>query len=252
MRIEDRHTADRGDADRRRSPDSGRDRGCRGAQFRWGEVHAGAWCVRGAETSGTDENDEVVVLVDGVSVVGEMSSTSASAATVGGRLIQLVGDRDAARFSCEVTRVCAEPHPGRGGPGYGQVLAWVVDAIVGVVVARLGAAGPEERFMLDIHYTGGSDTDVDALPAADRWVLKTVSALFAEDLPAGSGLLTAAEHFDITLRAETLAAALELAGLRSRRRSSRPARRHHRIVDVGDPEPVQVAAACAGTTGRSA
>jgi len=137
-----------------------------------------------------------------------MSSTSASAATVGGRLIQLVGDRDAARFSCEVTRVCAEPHPGRGGPGYGQVLAWVVDAIVGVVVARLGAAGPEERFMLDVHYTGGSDIDVDALPASDRWVLKTVSAFVAEDLPAGSGLLTAAEHLDITLRAETLAAAL--------------------------------------------
>ena len=76
--------------------------------------------------------------------------TSSSAAALGGRLIQLAGDRHTARFSCEVSRVCAEPHPTDGGSDYGEVLAWVVDAIVDVIIARLGAAGPGERFILEL------------------------------------------------------------------------------------------------------
>ncbi|TQC42247.1 hypothetical protein EEB14_49885 [Rhodococcus sp. WS4] len=135
--------------------------------------------------------------------------TSSSAAALGGRLLQLAGDRDAARFSCEVSRVCAEPHPTDGRSDYGEVLAWVVDAIVDVVIARLGAAGPGERFILELRFTDGGSVDVDDLPESGRWVLRTVSALLAGDLAEGVRSLTAAEqHFDITMRAEALADAL--------------------------------------------
>ncbi len=126
----------------------------------------------------------------------------------GGRLVQLAGDRDAAWFSCEVSRLCAERHSAGGRPDYGDVLAWVVDAIVGVVIARLGAAGPGERFILDLRFTDGGSVDVDDLPAPERWVLRTVAAYLAEDLPEVKRSLTAAEQFDLTMRAETLADAL--------------------------------------------
>ncbi|MBA8961286.1 MULTISPECIES: hypothetical protein [Rhodococcus] len=135
--------------------------------------------------------------------------TSPTAAALGGRLMQLVGDRDAARFSFEISRVCAEPHPDGERPKYGDVLAWVVDAIVGVVIARLGAAGPGERFILDLRFADGGYVDVDALPASARWVLRTVSAVLAEDHAEVERSLTAAERqFDLTMRAETLADAL--------------------------------------------
>ncbi|EHI39200.1 hypothetical protein OPAG_02055 [Rhodococcus opacus PD630] len=135
--------------------------------------------------------------------------TSPTAAALGGRLMQLVGDRDAAQFSFEISRVCAEPHPDGERPQYGEVLAWVVDAIVGVVIARLGAAGPGERFILDLRFTDGGYVDVDALPASARWVLRTVSAFLAEDHAEVERSLTAAEQqFGLTMRAETLADAL--------------------------------------------
>ncbi|MDV7087058.1 hypothetical protein GXW84_32225 [Rhodococcus sp. IEGM 248] len=134
--------------------------------------------------------------------------TSPTAAALGGRLMQLVGDRDAAQFSFEISRVCAEPHPDGERPKYGEVLAWVVDAIVGVVIARLGAAGPGERFILDLRFTDGGYVDVDALPASARWVLRTVSAFLAEDHAEVERSLTAEQQFDLTMRAETLADAL--------------------------------------------
>ncbi|MDI9975835.1 hypothetical protein [Rhodococcus sp. IEGM 1307] len=132
-----------------------------------------------------------------------------TAAALGGRLMKLVGDRDAARFSCEISRVSAEPHPVGERSLYGDLLAWVVDSIVGVVIARLGAAGPGERFILDLRFTDGGYVDVDALPASARWVLRTVSAFLAEDHEEVQRSLTAAEQqFDLTMRAETLADAL--------------------------------------------
>ncbi|MFC9837413.1 hypothetical protein ACFVKB_26925 [Rhodococcus sp. NPDC127530] len=135
--------------------------------------------------------------------------TSSSAAALGGRLVQLVDDRDAARFSCEVSQLCTERHPVGGRPEFGDVLAWVVDAIVGVIIARLGAAGPGERFILDLRFTDGRYVDVDNLPASARWVLRTVSAFFAEDHAEVEWSLTAAEQqFDLTMRAETLADAI--------------------------------------------
>jgi hypothetical protein len=134
--------------------------------------------------------------------------TSSSAAALGGRLLQLVGDRDAAHFSCEVSRVCTELHPSGSRPVYGDVLAWVVDATVGVIIARLGAAGPGETLILDVRFTEGRYVVSEALPASERWVLSTVSAFLAEDLVAGERSLTAAEQFDATLRAEILADAL--------------------------------------------
>ena len=135
--------------------------------------------------------------------------TSSTAAALGGRLMQMVGDRDAARFSFEISQVCAEPHPAGQRPAYGDVLSWVVDAIVGVVIARLGAAGPGERFILDLRFTDGGYVDVDTLPASARWVLRTVSAVLAEDHAEVERSLTAAEReFDVTMRAETLADAL--------------------------------------------
>ncbi|MFC9358457.1 hypothetical protein ACFTZB_18050 [Rhodococcus sp. NPDC057014] len=136
------------------------------------------------------------------------SPTSSAAATLGGRLLQLIGDRDAAWFACEISRVCAEPYPAAGRPEYGDVLAWVIDATVGVVIARLGAAGPRETLILDHRYTDGRYIDGDALPTSERWVLRTVSAFLAEDLAEGQRSLTAAEQFDITLRAEILADSL--------------------------------------------
>ncbi|PBC39989.1 hypothetical protein CJ179_33185 [Rhodococcus sp. ACS1] len=125
-----------------------------------------------------------------------------------GRLVQLAGDRDAARFSCEVSRVCAA-HPTDGRSEYGEVLAWVVDAIVDVIIARLGPAGRGERFILDLRFIDGGYADVDDLPESGRWVLRTVSALLGGDLANEVRSLTAAEQqFDITMRAETLADAL--------------------------------------------
>lgn len=122
--------------------------------------------------------------------------------------MHLVGNRDTARFSCEISRLCADPHPAAGRAEYGDVLAWVVDAIVGVVVARLGPAGPGERFILDLRFTGGGYVDIDALPAADRWVWGTVSAFLSEDRAKGQRSLSAAEQFTKTAWAETLADAL--------------------------------------------
>ncbi|MFC0449415.1 hypothetical protein [Rhodococcus jostii] len=123
--------------------------------------------------------------------------------------MHLVGDHDAARFSREVSRVCAEPHLTEGRPGYGDVLAWVVDAIVDVLTARLGAAGPGERFILDLRFTDGAPVVVDDLPESERWVLRTVAAFLAEEGAEGERLLASAEHrFDLTMRAETLTAAL--------------------------------------------
>lgn len=122
--------------------------------------------------------------------------------------MQLAGDRDAAGFSGEISRVCAEPHALGDLPAYGDVLAWVVDAIVGVVTARLGAAGPGEKFILDLRFTDGGFVDVDTLSASERWVLRTVSAFLAEDLAEVQRSMVAADRFDVTMRAETLADAL--------------------------------------------
>ena len=125
--------------------------------------------------------------------------------------MQLVGDRDAAQFSGEVSRVCAELHPPGRRPVYGDVLAWVVDATAGVIIARLGGAGPEQTLILDVRFADGryvDGDDGDALPASERWVLRTVSAFLAEDVVEGERSLTAAEQFDIALRAEILADAL--------------------------------------------
>lgn len=78
--------------------------------------------------------------------------------------MQLVGDRDAARFSCEISAVCADPHPTNGRPAYRDVLAWVVDAIVGVLIARLGAAGPGEKFILEFRSPGGGMSTSNPCP----------------------------------------------------------------------------------------
>ncbi|MFE7416207.1 hypothetical protein [Rhodococcus sp. NPDC057529] len=62
--------------------------------------------------------------------------------------------------------------------------------------------------ILDVRFAEGRYDDGDALPPSERWVLRTVSAFLAEDLVEGERSLTAAEQFDITLRAEILADAL--------------------------------------------
>ncbi|MDF3312610.1 hypothetical protein P3H15_47575 [Rhodococcus sp. T2V] len=103
--------------------------------------------------------------------------------------------------------MCAEPHPTKAA-GVRDVLARVVEATIGVIIARLGTAGPEETSILDVRYTDGRYVDGDALPASERWVPRTVSAFLAEDPAKGERSLTAAEQFDTTLRAEILADAL--------------------------------------------
>ncbi|EID79154.1 MULTISPECIES: hypothetical protein [Rhodococcus] len=80
--------------------------------------------------------------------------------------------------------------------------------MLGVVIARLGAAGPGERFILDLRFTDGGYVDVDNLPASARWVLRTVSAFLVEDHAEVERSLTAAEQFDLTMRAEAPADAL--------------------------------------------
>jgi hypothetical protein len=123
-------------------------------------------------------------------------------------MLHLIGVRDGARFSREITRHSLE-HPTDERPAYRDVLAWVIDAIVGVITARLGTADPGQTFILAVHSPGGDDIDVDDLPASGRRVLRTVAAFLAEDPAQGHRSLTAtAQQTDPTTRAETLADAL--------------------------------------------
>jgi hypothetical protein len=85
----------------------------------------------------------------------------------------------------------------------------VVDAIVEVVVARLGSVAPGETFVLEVRGADGSSVDLRNLPASGEWIVGTVSAFLAENLAEGQLQLEAAERQpDPLRRAEVLADAL--------------------------------------------
>jgi hypothetical protein len=131
-----------------------------------------------------------------------------AAATLGGQLIQLVDVRDDARFSREVTRICTE-RTTKDRPDYHDVLAWVIDAIVCVIIARLGATNPDQTYVLDIRSPDDTHFGFDDLPDSERFVLRTLFAFLADDPTYGHNQLTDAAHqTDPATRAETLANAL--------------------------------------------
>jgi hypothetical protein len=123
------------------------------------------------------------------------------------RLLRLAADRDVDRLSEEISLLCTRPRqPGFDkSPSYANVLEWVVQSIVEVVLARLGAVGPGEMFILEVRGQDGSTVDLDALPASGRWVLSIVAAFLAEYTTEGRRQLAAATaHPDPYWRAELL------------------------------------------------
>ncbi|MEN0136647.1 MAG: hypothetical protein AAGC80_15950 [Rhodococcus sp. (in: high G+C Gram-positive bacteria)] len=131
-----------------------------------------------------------------------------SPAVVGGHLVRLVGDRDGAALAHEVSLVSRAPGV-NNQPRYEDVLAWVMEAIVEVVQARVGAAAPGETFVLSVRRTDGREVASGELPASGEWVLRTAAAFLA-DAPAEAErqLAAAGRQLDPLRRAETLADAL--------------------------------------------
>jgi hypothetical protein len=132
-----------------------------------------------------------------------------SPAAVGGHLVRLVGERDGAALAHEVSLVSLIPGAQTDRPKYEDVLAWVMDAIVEVVRARLGPAPPGETFVLAVRHTDGHEPDPAGLPASGQWVLRTAAA-FLGDAPAEAErqLAEAGRELDPLRRAETLTDAL--------------------------------------------
>ncbi|MFC9549929.1 hypothetical protein ACFTWF_03675 [Rhodococcus sp. NPDC056960] len=141
-----------------------------------------------------------------------MASTAGSPispAALGGRLTWLIGERDSAALAHEVSAVSLEPRPDSGRPRYEDVLAWVMESIVEVVEARLGAAPPGETFLLEVRRTDGGAVTAAELPASGEWVLRTAAAFLADDPAAGRHqLAVAARQLEPLRRAETLTDAL--------------------------------------------
>nr|WP_271209093.1 hypothetical protein [Rhodococcus wratislaviensis] len=131
------------------------------------------------------------------------------AAVIGGRLVALVGDRDSAMLAHALSAMAFNAHPGGGHADYEQVLAWVIEAIGEVIVARLGPAPSGQEFAVDVHRTGGGVVDPAELPQSGDWVLRTAGALLADDPEAGKERLAAAGlELDPVQRAALLADAL--------------------------------------------
>ena len=130
-------------------------------------------------------------------------------AAVGGHLVRLVGDRDGPALAHAVSQVSLLPGADTERPKYEDVLAWVMDAIVEVVEARLGPAHPRETFVLAVRHRDGHEPDPAELPASGQWVLRTAAAFLA-DAPAEAQrqLAEAGRELDPLRRAETLTDAL--------------------------------------------
>jgi hypothetical protein len=152
------------------------------------------------------------------------------AAVIGGRLMALVADRDSAALSDALSAMACNPRPGGGYPDYEQVLAWVIEAIADVIVARLGTVGPGQEFALDIRRKNGDEVDPTELPESDDWVLSTAGALLSENTDAGKERLAAAGRQPDLLRRVTLLTdrCPALARLPARRRCCRSSGRGHR------------------------
>jgi hypothetical protein len=131
-----------------------------------------------------------------------------SPAAVGGHLVRLVGDRDGAALAHEISTVALVPGTDTDRPQYEDVLAWVMEAIVEVVEARVGATPPGERCVLDVRRTDGREVTPER-PASAEWVLRTAAAFLA-DAPAEATrqLAQAGRELDPLRRAQTLTDAL--------------------------------------------
>jgi hypothetical protein len=142
-------------------------------------------------------------------VMDSEAARPVDAAVIGGRLVELVGDRDSATLSHALSAMGCNPHPGSGHPDYEQVLAWVIEAIAEVIVARLGPAPSGQEFAVDVHRTDGGVVDPAELPQSGDWVLRTAGAFLADDPEAGAERLAAAgRELDPVQRATLLADAL--------------------------------------------
>ncbi|MFC9553998.1 hypothetical protein ACFTWF_24450 [Rhodococcus sp. NPDC056960] len=128
-----------------------------------------------------------------------------SPAAVGGHLVRLVADRDGPALAQAVSQVSLIPGARTDRPKYEDVLAWLMDAIVEVVEARLGPAPPGETFVLAVRHTDGHEPDPAELPASGQWVLRAAAA-FLGDAPAEAErqLAEAGRELDPLRRAETL------------------------------------------------
>jgi hypothetical protein len=74
-------------------------------------------------------------------------------ARLGGHLLALVGDRNFAALSSELSPLVAPAGPESAGRAdYGGVLTWLVTALADVVVARLGPAQEGESFVLEVRH----------------------------------------------------------------------------------------------------
>jgi hypothetical protein len=124
---------------------------------------------------------------------------------MGGRLTWLIGERDSAALAHEVSAVSLEPRPDSGRPRYEDVPAWVMESIIEVVEARLGAAPPGETFLLEVRRTDGGAVTAAELPASGEWMLRNAAAFLADDPVAGRHqLAVAARQLEPLRRAETL------------------------------------------------
>lgn len=129
---------------------------------------------------------------------------------MGGHLLALVGDRNFAALSSELSPLVAPAGPESAGRAdYGGVLTWLVTALADVVVARLGPAQEGESFVLEVRTTAGRTVGAGELPARQGRVGRAVLALLAGDRDTARSQLGAAEREpDPAARAITLVEAL--------------------------------------------
>jgi hypothetical protein len=139
-------------------------------------------------------------------VMGSEAERPVDAAVLGGRLVALVADRDSAALTHALSAMAFNPRPGCGHPNYAQVLAWVIESIAEVIVARLGPVPPGQEFAVDVHRKNGGEVDPAKLPKSRDWVLGTVGALLSENIEAGRERLAAAGREPDPVRRATLLA----------------------------------------------
>ncbi|EID79858.1 MULTISPECIES: hypothetical protein [Rhodococcus] len=138
----------------------------------------------------------------------DVSGRAQPEARLAGHLLTLLGDRDIAALSAELSPLVHSTDPARRGL-YGGVLSWLVTALADVVVARLGTRDDDESYLLEMHTTAGRTLGIGDLPTRDGRVQRSVLALLAGDRAAARTQLAAAEKEpEPVLRARTLVEAL--------------------------------------------
>lgn len=132
--------------------------------------------------------------------------------TVAGHLVALLGDRDMAGLTAELSALVRTPETGSPRRSrYPGVLSWLVTAIAEVVTARLGAPDAGEVFVVEVRTTAGTRVSVEDLPDSGGRVVRSVESLLSGDRAGAHAELAAAAREPIpSTRAETLVEALVL------------------------------------------